>query len=78
VSQVWCNSNNIHQEMVDVGPGSVPCSPAECLDCGAHEIDWRHYAGLAEPGNPFYADSKYYVGYVCDPPPSKEEDEKGW
>lgn len=63
----WCDSDKIDQEMVDVGPGSVPMEPAHCVDCGAHEIDWRHFMN-----DPYYAEYKY------DPPPTVEEVKKGW
>lgn len=73
----WCGSDKADCEYVDVGVGSIPCSPAICPDCEASEIDWRHFAGQDNGGwPPEYAE--YYKGFVHDPPPTEEEIEKGW
>lgn len=66
----WCGSDKADCEYVDVGVGSIPCSPAICPDCEASQIDWRHFAGLGG--------DEYYKDCIHDPPPSEEEIKKGW
>jgi hypothetical protein len=35
----FCHSKNVVAPMVDVGVGEIPCGPAECMDCGAAEVE---------------------------------------
>lgn len=65
-----CDSNEVDAEYVDVGVGSVRCTPYQCYACGASEIDWRHFAGATD---------EYYEGHVhTDPAPTQEELKRGW
>lgn len=66
----WCDSNKVDAEFVDVGVGAVQATPWCCYDCGASQIDWRHYAGLNG--------DDYYKGHIYDPPPDAEEQKRGW
>lgn len=38
----YCQSTNLYVERVDVGVGMMQCAPAECLNCGAHQVYATH------------------------------------